>query len=203
MRIKPRLVAPFFLFYVLVANFAWAQSSSQSADDGLRFLLVRWAGEMGKLKNYYDLSKTGRFLEPQLFNDEFFRHYKPRDRDRIGLDIITDDSVRYGVYEVWKVHVMATSDTQKARASAKDGAYVLIYARNPDWRFAAKRYQVERTATGGQILTYTDFLDGRDYKMELSADWPRSWTVHEIEVLRANGFEEIWQASKGPIVLPK
>jgi hypothetical protein len=62
---------------------------------------------------------------------------------------------------------------------------------------------VERTATGGQILTYTDFLDGRDYKMELSADWPRPWTVHEIEVLRTNGFEEIWQASKGPIVLPK
>jgi hypothetical protein len=107
MRIKPRLLALFFLFYLLVVNFARAQSSWQSADDGLRFLLVRWAGEMRKLKNYYDLSKTGKFLEPQLFNDEFFRHYKPRDWDRIGLDIITDDSVRYGVYEVWKVRVMA------------------------------------------------------------------------------------------------
>jgi hypothetical protein len=203
MRIKPRVLPLFLLFILLMVSVVSAQSSSQSADDGLRFLLVRWAGETGKLKNYYDLSKTCKFFEPQLFNDEFFRQYKPRARDRIGPDIITDETVRYGVYQVWRARVTATSDTQKTAASAKDGAYVLIYARNPDWRFAAKRYKVERTASGGQTVTYTDFQDGREYKMELSADWPRAWTVHEIEILSANAFEEIWQASKGPTAEPK
>jgi hypothetical protein len=78
MRIKPRLLALFFLFYVLISILRGGNRVGKSADDGLRLLLVHWARRNGKAENYYDLSKTGKFLEPQLFNDEFFRHYKLR-----------------------------------------------------------------------------------------------------------------------------
>lgn len=79
--------------------------------------------------------------------------------------------------------------------NVEDSTYVLSYSRNPDWKFAAKKYRVVRSPNGGQSITYIDFQDGREYNMELSADWPRAWTIYEVEIVSSNGFVEIWQAT--------
>jgi hypothetical protein len=49
---------------------------------------------------------------------------------------------------------------------------------------------------GARRITYIDFQDGKDVVMDLSADWPRPWQIFEIEILNANAFPEIWEASK-------
>jgi len=49
-------------------------------------------------------------------------------------------------------------------------------------------HKVVRTTNGGQNITYTDFQDGHEYTMELSPDWPRPWTIYEVEILSSNVF---------------
>ncbi len=172
-----------------------AQSASTCSGNDFRYLLVRRAGSPEK--NYYDLSRTAYFLEPQLFkNGELFRRYKPTPLAP-GFDIVTEHSVRYGVYQALKIRVITSSDSEKAPSSTRDGVYALIYARNPDWKFCAKKYSVASAKDGGRNITYTDFADGREYTMELSSKWPRPWQIYEIEILSSNAFWEIWQASKG------
>ena len=71
-------------------------------------------------------------------------------------------------------------------------------AGNPDWKFAAKKYKIVRTTSGGQKITYTDFQDGREYTIELSPEWPRPWTIYEVEILSSNALVEIWRATNQP-----
>src|SRR5215467_3190224 len=180
------------LFTLFAVPCGWAQAIPQAADAGFWYLLVRRAERPEK--NYYELTRKARFAEPSLFSEETVRQYKPSPSSP-GFDMITDHTVRYGVYQAWKVRVIGTSDSQKAPTSVKDSAYVLIYSRNPDWKFAAKKYKVVRTTNGGQNVTYTDFQDGREYTMELSSHWPRPWTIYEVEILSSNAFVEIWQTT--------
>jgi hypothetical protein len=163
----------------------------------LRYLLVRRAGAGGPEKNYYELSRTARFLEPRLFSDEIISRYEPSAR-KYGFDVKTEHSIRYGVYQAWKVRLVGTSDSQKAPMSTRDAVYVLIYPRNPDWKFCAIKYGVVSANTGGKKITYTDFQDGREYNLEVSPKWPRPWQIYEIEIVNSNAFLEIWQASKRP-----
>jgi hypothetical protein len=112
-------------------------SPTQKGTRDVRYLLVRRAGRPER--NYYELTRTARFLEPQLYNDELISRFKPSRRN-YGFDVETETTVRYGVYQAWKVRVIGTSDSQVARASTKVSAYVLIYPRNPDWVFCARKY---------------------------------------------------------------
>jgi hypothetical protein len=75
----------------------------------------------------------------------------------MGFDISTDSTIRYGVYQAWRVRVVGTSDSVKAPVSAKESAYVLIYPRNPDWSFCAKKYSVVSLKGGARRIVYTDF----------------------------------------------
>ena len=184
------------LLPLLVASAASAQALPQAPDAGFWYLLVRWDGP--PQKNYYELTRAARFVGPAFLNEKSVRGYKPAP-SRIGVDILTDDTVRYGIYQAWKIRVIKMMDSKNTPVSAKDSAYVLIYARNPDWKFAAKKYTVVRTAHGGQSVTYTDLQDGHEYTMELSPDWPRPWTVYEVEVLNENAFLEIWQSPSGSL----
>ena len=165
-------------------------NAKSSAD--VWYLLVRRA----EGKNYYELSRTAQLLEPRFFNDEIFSRYQPSSR-QMGFDISTDSTVRYGVYQAWKVRVVGTSDSVKTPASARDSAYVLTYPRNPDWKFCAKKYSVTSLKGGARKIVYTDFQDGKESVIDLSADWPRPWQIYEIEIVKANAFVEIWEASKG------
>ena len=165
-------------------------NAKSSAD--VWYLLVRRA----EGKNYYELSRTAQLLEPQLFSDEVFSRYQPSSR-QMGFDLWTDSTIRYGVYQAWKVRVIGTSDSVKTPASPKDSAYVLIYPRNPDWKFCAKKYSVMSLKGGARRIVYTDFQDGKESVIDLSADWPRPWQIYEIEIVKANAFVEIWEASKG------
>jgi len=167
-----------------------AADNAKSSTD-VWYLLVRRA----EGKNYYELSRTAKLLEPQHFNDEFFSRYQPSSR-QMGFDISTDSTVRYGVYQAWMVRVVGTSDSVKTPTSAKDFAYVLTYPRNPDWKFCAKKYNVTPLKGGARRIVYTDFQDGKENVIDLSADWPRPWQIYEIEILKANAFVEIWAASK-------
>jgi hypothetical protein len=135
-------------------------------------------------------------LEPQLFNDEFFKQYRGGKPKGIGLDIITDSTVRYGVYQAWKVRITRTADSIKEPTSTKESVYVLTYPRNPDWIFCAKRYNVLSSSTRDRTVIYTDFQNGKEYHMQLSPQWPRPWQIYEIEILNVNSWAEIWQASK-------
>ena len=161
-------------------------SAPRNANADLRYLLVRRA----ERKNYYDLSRKAQFLEPLA--EEIIKQYQPR-VSTTGFDIITDSTVRYSVYQVWKVRVIETSDTDKRPTSTRDSAYVLRYPRNPDWVFCAKRYNVSANAT--RTLVYTDFQDGREYAIDLTK-WTRPWQVFEVEILNPNALTEIWQLSK-------
>jgi hypothetical protein len=161
----------------------------------LRYLLVRRAGSPER--NYYELTRTARFLEPRLYNDEDFKRLKPSPGN-YGFDIQTELTIRYGVYKAWKVRVVGISDSQKSPTSTKISAYVLIYPRNPDWRFCARKYRFETQNNGAKKITYTDFQDGHEYIFAPSPEWPRPWQIYEIDILSSNAFPEIWQASKQP-----
>ena len=160
----------------------------RNTNDDVRYLLVRRVGR----KNYYDLSRKAQFLEPQL-PEELVKHYQPR-AGTGGFDIITDSTVRYGVYQVWKVRVIETSDSDKNPTSSKDSVYVLLYPRNPDWVFCAKRYNMSANAT--RTLLYTDFQEGREHTIDLTK-WTRPWRVFEVEILNSNALTEIWHLSTG------
>lgn len=185
---------------LLVVPCGLAQAIPQGAEAGFWYLLVRRADRPEK--NYYELTRTARFAEPPFSSEEMVRQYKPSPRN-YGADISTDSTVRYGVYQAWKVRIIGTSDSQKTPTSVKDSAFILSYSRNPDWKFAAKKYKVVRTRNGGQNVTYTDFQDGREYTMELSQDWPRPWTIYEVEIVSSNAFVEIWQATSQPKANPR
>jgi hypothetical protein len=178
---------------ILVASFASLQPAVQLGDaktgGDLRYLLVHRAE-----KNYYELSRTAQFLEAHRCSNERVSQYKPSPQ-RYGFDIRTELGIRYGVYQAWKVRVVGTSDSQKMPTSTKDGVYVLIYPRNPDWKFCVNKYSVVPAEAGARNLTYTDFADGREYTLQLSSQWPRPWQIHEIKILSSNAFAEICQAS--------
>jgi hypothetical protein len=186
----------FFVFVVTLVTVSDVEQSMVAADNAktsdVGYLLV-WRAEG---KNYYELSRTAQLLEPQLFSDEVFSRYQPSSR-QMGFDISTDSTVRYGVYQAWKVRVVGTSDSVKTPASARESAYVLIYPRNPDWKFCAKKYSVMSLKGGARKIVYTDFQEGKESVIDLSADWPRPWQIYEIEIVKANAFVEIWEASKG------
>jgi hypothetical protein len=183
---------------ILLTSLASSVPSSAQKDDSqdtgdLRYLLVRRAGSPER--NYYELSRTARFLEPQRLSDEMVGGYKPSPRN-YGFDIETEFTVRYGVYQAWKVRVVGTSDSAKAPNSAKESVYVLIYPRdrNPDWTFCARKYRVV-SGKAARVI-YTDFQDGKEHTVELSSKWKHPWQVSEIEILNSNAFVEIWEASK-------
>lgn len=197
---QPKLVV-LIVAAMLLDSFASVVSIAEPNDakrvGDLRYLLVRRASEAGPEKNYYELSRTAGLLEPQLYSDEIVSRHEPSPRN-YGFDVETELGVRYGVYQAWKVRVVGTSDSQKAPTSTRDAVYVLLYPRNPDWKFCARKYSVLSANTGEKNITYTDFQDGREYTMEVSAKWPRPWQIYEIEILNSNALVQIWQASKHP-----
>ncbi len=174
---------------------AWSKAENAKGTRDVRYLLVRRAGRPER--NYYELTRIARFLEPQLYNDDLISRFKPSPRN-YGFDVETERTVRYGVYQAWKVRVIGTSDSQVARASTKVSAYVLIYPRNPDWVFCARKYRIEFLNNGARRLTYADFQDGREDTFELSPRWPRPLQVYEVEIVTSNAIPEIWQVSKRP-----
>jgi hypothetical protein len=171
------------------------EDDEKGAAGDIRYLLVRRAGRPER--NYYELTRTARFLEPQLYKDGDINRFKPSPRN-FGFDIETELTVRYGVYQAWKVRVVGSSDSPRAPTSTKVSAYVLIYPRNPDWRFCARKYRFEALDNGARKITYTDFQDGREYTFRFGPEWPRPWQIYEVKILNSNAFLEIWRASKQP-----
>lgn len=178
---------------ILAVTLTLALAGEAGEKSDLRYLLVRRAGRPEK--NYYDLSRTAQFFEPQLFDDTFIRRYQPSPK-WMGIDVETESTIRYGNYQVWKVRVLASYDTENAANSAKASVYLLDYPRQPDWKFCARKYDLTDLGGGARNLTYTDFQDGKEYLMKLTPSWPRPWRVFELEILNNNAFPEIWQASK-------
>ena len=186
------LAAAAVMSTIFMVPFGLAWTIPQDAEQGSWYLLVRRADRPEK--NYYELTRNARFMELPFSSEEMMRKYNPSPHS-YGADIMTDSTVRYGVYQAWKVRIIATSDTQKTPISVRDGVYVLSYSRNPDWKFAVKKFNLVRTPKGGQDLSYTDLQDGREYSLKLTPDWPRPWTVYEVEVLSSNAFVEIYRTT--------
>ena len=182
------------LFVVAIAPSLGAQLSPvplPNADQ--RYLLVRRArGTATSSENWYDLTRSA-FCVACGHSSEELRQYKPSPKN-YGFDVVSERTVRYGVYQAWRVRIVSTSDSQKAPVSTRDATYVLLYPRNPDWIFGATKYSVMSTQGGAKKITYTDFQDGHEYTIDLSPEWPRPWQIYEVEILASNVFAEIVQA---------
>lgn len=149
--------------------------------DDLRYLLVRRAGIPEK--NYYEFARrVVGILDADL---EF---HSP-------IDVGTEDpgSIRYGVYRIYRTRVLQETDSEKQPASPADGAFVLIYRRDPDLKFCARRYRFEREPSGERKITYTDFEDGREYSFRMTKNWPRPFAISVVDVLPANLLHDVWQ----------
>jgi len=153
---------------------------TQSSDD-LRYLLVRRAGTPEK--NYYEFARRVVWMADA---DLEFHGW---------LDVETEDpgSMRYGVYKIYQARVVRETDSEKQPASAADGAFVLIYRRDPDLKFCARRYRFEREPSGERKITYTDFEDGREYSFRMTKNWPRPFVIYVVEVFPANLSHDVWQ----------
>src|SRR5882672_12726020 len=153
---------------------------AQSSDD-LRYLLVRRAGSPEK--NYYEFARR---LVGILDADLEFHGW---------LDVETEDpgSMRYGVYKIYQTRVVRETDSEKLPASTVDGAFVLIYRRDPDLKFCARRYRFERERSGERKITYTDFEDGREYSFSMTKNWPRPFVIYVVDVFPANLLHDVWQ----------
>ena len=110
------------------------------------------------------------------------------------LDVETEDpgSIRYGVNKIYQARVVRETDSEKQPASPADGAFVLIYRRDPDLKFCARRYRFEREPSGERKITYTDFEDGREYSFRMTKNWPRPFAISVIEVLPGNLLHDVW-----------
>ena len=153
---------------------------AQNSDD-LRYLLVRRAG--APEKNYYEFARR---LVGILDADVEFHGW---------LDVETENpsSMRYGVYKIYQTRVVRETDSEKQPASPADGAFVLIYRRDPDLKFCARRYRFEREPSGERKITYTDFEDGREYSFRMTKNWPRPFAISVVDVLPANLLHDVWQ----------
>ncbi len=191
MRVSLKLAAALSVLIPLLLTSSALGAQNPDSSSGFWFLLVRREG-----KNYYDLSRTAVFLEPHHISEELLRRVQSSPEHLSIIDIIADTTIRYGVYQAWKVRNIGVSDSVKAPASARDSAYVLVYPRNPDWKFCARKYRIESFPNRARKITYTDFQDGKEYVIDLSPSWPRPWQISEIEILSPDAFPEIWQASK-------
>jgi hypothetical protein len=154
---------------------------AQDSDD-LRYLLVRRAGSPEK--NYYEFAR--RVVGIMDAGLQF----------RGQLDVITEDpgSIRYGVYRIYRTRVLRETDSEKQPASAAEGDFVLIYRRDPDLKFCAKRYRFESESSGARKITYTDFVDGREYSFRMTKNWPRPFSIYVVEVLPSDLLHDVWQS---------
>ena len=155
-------------------------TQAQNPDD-LRYLLVRRAGTPEK--NYYEFARR---VVGILDADIQFHGW---------LDVETEDpgSIRYGVYKIYQVRVVRETDSEKQPVSPVDGAFVLIYHRDPDMKFCARRYRFERESSGERKITYTDCEDGREYSFRMTKNWPRPFAISVINVLPNNLLHDVWQ----------
>ena len=153
---------------------------AQSSVD-LRYLLVRRAGSPEK--NYYEFARRVVWMADA---DLEFHGW---------LDVETEDpgSMRYGVYKIYQARVVREMDSEKQPVSAADGAFVLIYRRDPDLKVCARRYRFEREPSGERKITYTDFEDGREYSFRMTKNWPRPFVIYVVEVFPANLLHDVWQ----------
>ena len=162
--------------------FIAALGSTPAQDSGdLRYLLVRRAGTPEK--NYYEFTRR---LVGILDSDLEFRGV---------LDVRTEDpaSIRYGVYRIYRTRVLRETDSEKQPASAAEGTFLLIYRRDPDLKFCAKSYRFENEPSGARKITYTDFVDGREYTFRMTKNWPRPFSIYVVEVFPADLLHDVWQ----------
>ena len=153
---------------------------AQNSDD-LRYLLVRRAGTPEK--NFYEFA---RCLVGILDADVEFH-------GRLDVETENPSSMRYGVYKIYQTRVVRETDSEKQPASPADGAFVLIYRRDPDLKFCARRYRFEREPSGERKITYTDFEDGRECSFRMTKNWPRPFAISVVDVLPANLLHDVWQ----------
>jgi hypothetical protein len=154
---------------------------AQDSDD-IRYLLVRRAGSAER--NYYEFARrVVGILDEHL---EFYGR----------LDVATEDpgSISYGVYRIYRCRVLRETDSEKQPFSPARGAFVLIYRRDPDLKFCTRRYRFDTEPSGARKITYTDFEDGHEYSFRMTKNWPRPFSIYQVEVFPANLLQDVWQS---------
>ena len=97
------------------------------------------------------------------------------------------------MYRIYRVRVLRETDSEKQPASAGEGAFVMIYRRDPDLKFCAKSYRFERQPSGARKITYTDFVDGREYSFRMAKNWPRPFSIDVVEVFPTDLLHDVWE----------
>lgn len=176
-----RLSAARRLAALCLALFAPSGGIPAQDTGDIRYLLVRRAGTPEK--NYYEFARR---LAGIADADLDFRGQ---------LDVITEapGSIRYGVYRIYRVRVLRETDSEKQPASAGEGAFVMIYRRDPDLKFCAKNYRFEREPSGARKITYTDFVDGHEYSFRMAKNWPRPFSIYVVEVFPTDLLHDVWE----------
>jgi hypothetical protein len=101
-----------------------AQAIPQATEAGVCYLLVRSADRPEK--NYYELTRSARFMEPRFFSEEMLRQYKPSPLNHGADHYGRQCPVRCvsGMESIW---IIVTSDSQKTPTPARDAAYFLSW----------------------------------------------------------------------------
>ena len=166
---------------VLLALIVTGSATLAQGPEDVRYLVVRRGG--GPEKNYYEF--VGRVVG-------VFDHFPGVPDFHSGTGVITKEpeSVRYSVYRIYRTRVLHETDSEKQPASTAEGAFVLIYRRDPDRTFCASRYRFDREPSGGRKITYTDFEDGREYSFHMTKDWPRPFVIYKVDVIPSNLLDD-------------
>ncbi len=156
-----------------------AAQESRNEESQLLLVFKAYPAHEKNERNFYELAR-----EIEAFVDS--PRFPP-------TGVVTDKSIRYGVFAVKRARVLQTTDSRRSPRSPKEGVYVL--ALDPIYTVCARSYSVHAAKAGKRKITYTDCESGEGYEIPIDRRPPIA--VYEIEVLTGNIFRDLWQERVG------
>ena len=101
--------------------------------------------------------------------------------------IVTEESIRYGVFTVMRTKLLKTTDSVASPKSQEDRAYVLAVDRT--YKICARSYRLSN-----RRIAYVDYEDGNSYRFPVKTSGP--FLIQEVEVSPANILRELWQEKR-------
>lgn len=155
------------------------RQGNQNEDTQLLLVFKAYPPHEKKERNFYELAREIRkFVDSPRFPP---------------AGVVTDRTVRYGVFAAKRVRVLNTTDSRRSPRSQREGAYVL--ALDSIYTICAKSYTVHTARAGKRKVTYTDCESGKEYEIPLRK--PSPLTIYEVEILTGDIFRQLWQEKVG------
>ena len=114
--------------------------------------------------------------------------------------VITDKSVRYGVYSVRRVRVLKTSDSRQSPSGSRGrGVFVLAY--NSLYKLCATGYRIRMATASAGSITYDDCEGGRSSSFPVATT--RAFPIYELDTPGDNVFQELWKTHSTAASAPR